>query len=190
MQIGPITMPFGYEPFVHTKIKFLYTQIMMEAINVPCFTLRLNKTNLRIAEAIKNAVDGVKVDVREDGILVSFDYGLNISRLELGSVGMDLTPGQWNALAREIKKTLVGAKVREFNSMLIGIHPLKTERIDIRLDPLEKALIVDAARIEQKSITDFIRTAALRLADEVFDRETAKKMQEREGVRDEQAYVS
>jgi len=160
---------------------------------MPHFTLRLNKANLKIAEAIKNAADDVKVDVQDGFIRVSFKYGLNISRLELGPVGNDLTPNQWNALAKEIRQTLVGAKVREFNSMLIGIHPLRTERIDIRLDPLEKALIKDAARIEQKSITDFIRAAALRVADEVFDRETARRMLEKvqqEKVQREPTYVS
>jgi hypothetical protein len=161
---------------------------------MPHFILKLNKRNLEIAEAIKKVADGVKVEVLEDGIRASFDYGLDISRLELGSAGVNLTPSQWNALAREIKRTLVGAKVRDFNSALIGIHPLKTERIYIRLDPLEKALIADAAKIEQKTITDFIRAAALRMAEEVFDRETLKKMQKRkeasEGSGSAPAYVS
>jgi hypothetical protein len=95
---------------------------------------------------------------------------------------------------RQIKRTLVGAKVRDFNSALIGIHPLRTERVYIRLDPLEKALIADAAKIEQKTITDFIRAAALRMAEEVFDRETLKKMQKRkeasEGSESAPPYVS
>jgi len=146
---------------------------------MPSFRLKLNKRNLAIANALKEA-KGDYVTIQEKGneIDISFKEGLIITRFDLGDIGKELTDSGWNALLREIKKTLSGAKVRDFNSELIGIHPLRTEIISMRLTPLERSFIEDAAEIEERSLTDFIRTAALMMANEVLNMEKLRRLEE------------
>lgn len=157
------------------------------------FTLSLHKKNMKIAKAIQRAnIEYVELATQGDKITVSFKEGLQISRLELSSLGIDLSDNDWATLCKEIKKTLRGGKVRDFNSLIIGIRPLKTELLTIRLSPLEKSQMLEAAKIEGESVTSFIRTAALRRVSEVFDRETAQRMVEEAKVKAEKegAYIS
>ena len=153
---------------------------------MPSFKLPLNKKYQRIAEALQNTKgDYVDVSTERDKIVVSFEDGLIITRFDLGEVGRELTDKDWIALYKEVKSSLTGAKVRDFNMELIGIHPLKTRFIGIRLTPIERGLIEEAARIEQMSLTDFVRVAALRVADQVISEEQARKLEERQKGREE-----
>ena len=165
-------------------------------MKMPSFKLSLNKKNLEVAEALKKSKDYVNVTVEGDIIKVSFDWGLNISRLSLGTIGKDLTDTDWNRLLKEIKKTLKEAKIRDFNTELISIHPLKTEQLHIRISPQEKNLIKRAAEIEGISITDFVRIATLRMADETIEKKRIRRMKKeaeeeaREEERKARTYVS
>jgi hypothetical protein len=148
---------------------------------MPSFKLPLNKKYQRITEALLEAKgDYVTINVENDRIVVSFEDGLVITRFDLGEIGKELTDKDWNALCREVKSSLTGAKVRDFNTELIGIHPLKTKFMGIRLTSIERKLIEEAARIEQTSLTDFVRVAALRVADQVIYEEKMRKLEQEE----------
>ena len=150
---------------------------------MPSFTLKVNKRNLAIAKSLEKK-NGVKVTVENGEIKVTFDAGLLISRI-FDLEELRLTDPQWSRLMKEIKKTLVGAKIRDFDGETIGIHPLMTEQIRIRIDPLSKATIKEAAKIAQMTITDFMRTAALMMADQIISEEQARKLEERQKGREE-----
>jgi len=62
--------------------------------------------------------------------------------------------------------------------------------VHIRLDPLERETIEEAAVMEGRSLSDFIRSAALKRASEVFDREKARRMAEQKRREKSQTYVS
>lgn len=66
----------------------------------------------------------------------------------------------------------------------------RTEDVHIRLDPLERETIEEAAVMEGRSLSDFIRSAALKRASEVFDREKARRMAEQKRREKSQTYVS
>ncbi len=151
------------------------------------FKLRINEKNLKIAQFMEVAGKAVKVLQENGDILVKFRYGLNISRLEVGSIIKGFTDGDWRAFVEEIKSTLKGAKIREASDMVVRLRSLRTEDIHIRLDPLERETIEEAARLEGKSLSDFIRAAALRRAGETFDEEKAKKMAKQK--REESPYI-
>jgi hypothetical protein len=149
---------------------------------MPSFRLRINELNLKIAERLEASEHFVKI--KKDGeIHVEFQYGLTISRIALGDVSKDLTEKDWRNLANEIKNTLVGAKIREYSDQIIGIQPLRTEWIHVRVNPVEKALILDAAKLQKRRVADFARIALLKAADEVFN---AEVMKERQQSRNEQ----
>ncbi len=133
---------------------------------------------MAIAEAIKNAYDDVDVSINKDRIRVSFKHGLNITLCDVGT-DVIVYEEQWRNLMKEIKRTLVGAKIREFNNALIGISPLRERRTSVRLSHEEMRLVRKAAEMCYTSITDFARTAVLKKADEVFNKETLRRMEER-----------
>lgn len=156
---------------------------------MPMFKLRVTENNLRIAEFLEAAERAVKIEKREGEILVNFKYGFTVTFLEVGSIIKGFTRRDWRNLINEVKDTVVGAKVQEFSDVSFGLRPIKTERIYIRLDPLEKETIQEAAVLEGKSLSEFIRSAALRLASEAFDKKTAMRMAERKRKEESQSYV-
>jgi len=144
---------------------------------MPWFRLRANELNLRIAERLEASERFVKVKKENGEIRVEFQYGLTISRITLGSVSRELSEKDWRNLVKEIKSTLVGAKIRECSDQMIGIQALRTQWIHIRVNPVEKALILDAAKAQGRTIADFVRIASLKVADEVFNAEVTKGRQ-------------
>ena len=157
---------------------------------MPMFKLRATENNLRIAEFLETAERGVKVERHRDEILVKFKYGFTITLLEVGSIIRGFTRRDWRNLIKEAKETIVGGKVQEFSDASFGVRPTKSERIYIRLDPLEKETIQEAAVLEGKSLSEFIRSAALKAASEAFDKETAMRMMKRKQKENSHAYVS
>lgn len=99
-------------------------------------------------------------------------YGLKLSKLEMGSVILDLTDNDWRLLGKEIKHTLHGGKVREFTNWVIDIEPLRTKRLFVRLTPFEEEEIKEAAKAEKKTVSDFIRGKLFKGVAETSDRET------------------
>jgi len=158
------------------------------------FTLHKDKCNVRIAKAIKEEnKDYVQINTENEELHISFQAGLTIIRSAIeDALKKEISDEEWKALAYEIKKTLSGGKIREFNKNIIGISPLKTERIFIRLDPLEKTFITEAAKQEGRTISDFVRLAAIERARDVFAEETVRRMKEeaREEERKTRTYVS
>ena len=158
------------------------------------FTLHKDKCNLRIAGAIKEEnKDYVQIHTENEELHISFQAGLTITRSAIeDALKREMPNEEWKALANEIKKTLSGGKIREFNENIIGISPLKTERIFIRLSPLEKTFIAEAAKQEGRTISDFVRIAAIERAREVFAEETIRRMEEKakEELKKVRAYVS
>ena len=157
---------------------------------MPMFKLRINENNRKIADFLEAAERGVEVLQDGKNILVKFKYGLHISRLEIGSIIREFTDNDWRSLIKEIKNTLTGAKLQMVSDVSIGMRPLRTEDVHIRLDPLERETIEEAAVMEGRSLSDFIRSAALKRASEVFDREKARRMAERKRREESHMYVS
>jgi len=156
---------------------------------LPSFKLNANKLNEMIAKRLEETERYVDVRLEAGTIHVEFQYGLTISRLTLGEIAKELSDRDWRNLAKEIKSTLVGAKVRELNDQTIGIQPIRTEWIHVRVNPIEKALIADAAKARGKTIADFVRIAALKVAEEVFQEEVRKEEMERK-EETEKSYVA
>jgi len=152
---------------------------------MPSFKLKLNKRNVAIAKILEKKSDyGVKVTEENGEVKVTFNAGLLISRIfDLGE--LKLTDSQWARLMKEIRKTLVGAKIRDFDGETIGIHPLMTEQVRVRIDPLSKATIEEAARIAQMTVSDFLRMAGLRMAEQIINEEQARKLEERQKRKEE-----
>jgi hypothetical protein len=158
---------------------------------MPSFTLKATRRNLKIAEAIKKAYNDADVDVQSDEIHISFKYGLSLSVLDIG-FDIICCDEHWRDLMREIKRTLKGGKIREFNRMLIGIAPLRPRRITFRLSRTEMELVRKAADICKTTFSDFARTAVLKAVDVAFDKETARRMAEPRGEQEPEKlpYVS
>jgi len=134
--------------------------------NMPSFTLRLNDTNYKIAKLYEDG-ENIKTAISGDSITVSFAYGMTILRMEVDAI-KTLTDKEWRNLAKEIKSTLKGAKIRELTDLAIRISPLKTKDVHLRISPLELELIRKAAEKVHKSTPDFIRMTALEKADQVL----------------------
>jgi len=144
------------------------------------FTLAENKLNTKIAEALKEKnKQYVKTAIREGRIEVTFAEGLIIHRSDIDILtDIDLTDEEWNTLAKEIKETLKGARMFH-NKKTIEIVPLKTRMICIRFNPIDMEIIKDAAKDEKRTISDFIRVAAIERAQEIFKKETVERMEKR-----------
>jgi hypothetical protein len=135
------------------------------------FVLRMTERNLKIADFI-GTEPHVVTRREDDRIQIEFGGMLSISRIEIDAA-IGLTDKEWRELGREIKKTLKGAKVREFSDLAIGIWPVRKGGIFIRVNDFEKELLERAAKTEHRSISDFIRMAALEKADQVLIMKTA-----------------
>lgn len=135
--------------------------------SMPSFILPLNEINKKIVDFYEGC-DRVEAKKRDGRIFVYFNGGLTILRMEVDAAAGSITDKEWRDLIRDIKKTLKGAKIRGFSDIDIRIYPLRTEYAHLRLDPLEKELILDAAKTEHRSLSDFVRMAALEKADQVL----------------------
>lgn len=150
------------------------------------FELHMNENNLKIAEFLKASGKCSEVRHENDRIIVKFKFGFTIHRLHIGSIIKGFTDRDWRLLTNEIRRTISGARVCELSDLAIGIHPLKTELIRVRMDPLEKETLQEAAVLAGKSLSEFIRSAALKEASEVFDKKTVTKRRQSKGS---QTYV-
>jgi len=139
---------------------------------MPSFRLSLNPKHLAIAEYLQSAERGVKFEVKDREIAVEFEYGFAVFRIEVTSLVPDLTDADWGNLISEIKRTVSGAKVREFSNMSFGVRPTRVHDIHVRLDAAERHLIEEAAVLDGKSLSEFIRSTALKAASEVLNRKT------------------
>ncbi len=151
------------------------------------FRLKNNEKNATIAEYLQ-ATENVLVERNEKEIVVKFDHGFTITRLELGSIIRDLTDSDWRELINEVKGTIKGGKVEVFSHMSFGVRPTRSELLIIRLDPSEKQILQEAATLEGKTLSEFVRNAALRVAGEVFNRKSIERTGER--VETHGSYVS
>jgi uncharacterized protein (DUF1778 family) len=158
------------------------------------FEIRATPLNLQIAGYLERAHD-VKTKIGQR-IVVSSEgnpYGLKLSKLEMGSAILDLTDNDWRLLGKEVRRTVRGGKVREFTNWIIDIEPLRTQRVYVRLTPFEEEEIREAAKVEKKTISDFIRGKVLQGVAETSNRETilrqvlARKREQRERERTEKS---
>jgi uncharacterized protein (DUF1778 family) len=136
----------------------------------------------------------MKVQTRKGKLKIQTQFTLKLDKLILGSVVRELTDSDWVQLYRQISKSLEDGRLwpprRNFDrdeTWTIRINPLKTKGVFIRFNELDLSTIKDAAELAKKSFSDFIRSGALKLADEVFDRETVRKQQKREQGKLEQS---
>lgn len=136
---------------------------------MPSFVLEATERNLKIAELVGSR-RYVKVNKQNNSILVQFEEGLMFSRIEVDDATEGITDREWRNLAKEIKRSLKGAKVRELTDQIMGIQPLRKEGIFLRLTPIERSLIRKAAKLEHRTVSDFTRMAVLNAADNIFDR--------------------
>jgi len=58
---------------------------------MPSFRLSLNPKHLAIAEYLKSAERGLKFEVKDREIIVEFEYGFTVFRIEVASLIPDLT---------------------------------------------------------------------------------------------------
>ncbi|MEM3078660.1 MAG: DUF1778 domain-containing protein, partial [Nitrososphaerales archaeon] len=122
------------------------------------FEISATPLHLKVASYLEQAYDA-KIKI-ERKIIVAINknlYGLKLSKLEMGSAIPDLTDNDWRFLGSEIRQTLRGGKIRELTNWIIDIEPLRTRRIYVRLTPFEEEEIKEAAKVEKKTISDFIR---------------------------------
>jgi len=131
------------------------------------FTLKATERNLKIADYL-SVEPHLKISREREHIRVEFGGMLSISRLEIDAVAGGIADKEWRELAKEIRQTLAGAKIREFTDIIIGIWPLRKEGVFVRLDSFEKRLIQEAAETEHRTISDFVRMAALEKADQAL----------------------
>lgn len=150
---------------------------------MPRFTLKLTDRNLKIAEFLEDAERHIKTIRQKDSVTIKFGSGLTIFRLEISCITGGITDAEWKDLAKEIKSTLIGAKIREFSDQVIGIRPLRNRGVYIRLNAIEESLIREAAKLEGRTLSDFIRMAALRASDEVLERTKAIRESYGKGAR-------
>lgn len=151
------------------------------------FDLDDTDINRSIAEFIRNTEEKIKVQTSKGRLRIQSEFAVEVNRLELGSVIRELSDADWVRLYRQIGKTLKGGRLwpprRNFDrheTWVIRIHRLRTKGVYIRLDPLEYSTLKEAATTAKKNLSDFIRSGALKLADEVTDREILRRQQERE----------
>lgn len=159
---------------------------------MPYFTLPVNERNRAIAEALRSLHSHVKTMLHEDRILISFDGGLDVSILDFPS---HLIPDDdaWRAFVGEVRSTLSGAKIRKYTRLNINIAPLKERKLNVRLTEDEEKLIKKAAEICRMSLSDFVRTAMIKVANEVFEEEALRRKEEewkQERKMDRQTYVA
>ena len=132
------------------------------------FSLPMNAVNLKIARFYEDG-EHVKVAVSGNKIVVNLTHGLTIFRIDVEGIARAFTDKEWRDLAEQIKSTLKGAKIREFTDLAIGIQPLRSKDIHLRINPIEFDLIRNASREDHRSISDFIRMAALEKAEQVLE---------------------
>lgn len=142
------------------------------------FKLPLNRKNREILDVIKTRY-GCEFKVEDDEISVFSNYGLDISRMDLVLSGIELTEDEWRQLYKQVKRTIRGGRAQLTNPALISISLAKTELLLVRLTPLDKKLIAEAAKLGGESIAAFARNAMLKAAKETFEKETAEKMTEK-----------
>lgn len=142
------------------------------------FTLERNQRNEQIIQCIRKLEDGVVTKQRRGIILVEFKYGLNLSRLEVASLLRDLTESEWFSLQRRVKATLKGAKIRVANDLAFVIRPLLTEEIHVRFSPNELHEIKEAAKLTDKTLSDFIRGKTLEGASQEFEKVELKELKQ------------
>jgi hypothetical protein len=140
---------------------------------MPKFKLLENEVNRKLSELL--SAEGCRVTHEQHCIIIEFNFGLNIFRVEAGSVLGGLTDLEWRAFINNIKSTLQGAKVRRADDMVISLAPVKSEIIRLRVNPQEKELIRKAAALKRKTLSAFIRSAVLEAVDETFAQESQEK---------------
>jgi uncharacterized protein (DUF1778 family) len=156
---------------------------------MPSFRLSLNPKHLAIAKYLKSAERELKFEVKNHEIIVEFEYGFTVFKVEVASLIPDFTDADWSNLISEIKRTVTGAKVREFSSMSFGVRPTRVHDIHVRLDATEKHLLEEAAVLDGKSLSEFIRSTALKAASEILNRKT-RQVETDLSTDEKHAYVS
>lgn len=158
---------------------------------VPSFILPRNGKNLKIVETMKSCASDCEVKIAKDAIAVVLKYGLSLSAFDLTLRGIEITESEWRMLFRQIKRTIKDGKVRLLNKSTISISPLKTDLLIVRLSPLEKRMVAEAARLQGKKVASFVRDALMDAVGAVFDQETLKKMAEKvQGSTSGKGYVT
>lgn len=76
--------------------------------------------------------------------------------------------------------------MRVFSNMSFGLRPLKTYDVHVRLDPAERNIIEEAATLDGKNLSEFIRNAALKAASEVFDKNILERQTRRQKQQEQQ----
>jgi len=153
---------------------------------MPSFILKVSDTNRAVVGYLRRKGD-VTVIPRVDAVRIESDYAITLDRLVLSSKFPSLSENDWARLYREISRTVQKGRVwpprRKFDraeTWIIKVLPLKTRRVQLVFDPIDYNIAKEAAALAKKSLSDFIRSAVMKFADEIFDKETMRRQQERQ----------
>jgi uncharacterized protein (DUF1778 family) len=141
------------------------------------FSISRNERHERFAEFLKALGLASAVRKTADRIEVELPAGFHLLRMEVDRA-VSFTDREWRNLVKEIKKSVRGARVIADNAHL-RLEPHRTHVIVLRVTPIERGLIKRAAEIEHRSISDFVREAALEKADSVLVVSERQKREEK-----------
>ena len=137
---------------------------------MPLFKLAMNEKNLKIAQFIEDAERAVKISRSREYVKVEFKWDITVARFMLEGAVDSLTDREWQALIREIKQSLKGAKIRSESDQFFTIQIVRQHCIGARVSAAEKNVICKAAELEHESPSIFIRKAALKKAERILER--------------------
>lgn len=154
---------------------------------MPTFQLENNDINRAVGSFLEKTHDDLNVQVSKDRIVVKAKFAVELSKLELGSAIPTLTDMDWARLYRQISKTVKGGRVwpprRNFDraeTWVIRVKLLRTRRVEVLFDSLDYEMVKEAAKLANKTVTDFIRTAVMLAVDQEYDKETMRKQREKQ----------
>jgi len=147
------------------------------------FSISKNERHEKFADFLQNL--GLVTTVRKTAhrIEVELPAGFHLLRMEVDGA-VPFTDREWRNLVKEIKKSVKGARVIADNAHL-RLEPHRTQVIVLRVTPIERGLIKRAAEIEHRSVSDFVREAALERADSVLVVSERQKKEEKPSAKQE-----
>jgi hypothetical protein len=169
---------------VHTDFGYLYVQNSGICAHMTTFIISATERNRRFAEFLKKLGIATSFIEREDKIQVELPAGFHLLRASVEDAVGNLTDIEWRNLIKEIKRTVKGARVIADN-LRFQLVPYRTQRLFLRISPIERGLIKRAAEIEHRSISDFVREATLEKADSVLVVSERQKKEEKPRAKQE-----
>lgn len=131
---------------------------------MPSFELRRSEVNAAVVDWLKKQAE-IKVEDHKGSIRIYFSEMLSIPRVEL-----HVSDDAWARLLSELRMTLNGGHLKVYRDEILTIHPVRNRCLQVRLDLLDDDLIRRAAGYARKTLSDFVREAALSEAKRVLEK--------------------